>query len=63
MTGLDVDEQVADALARLGATGRKVLRRTDKATAVDAVWSGRRVVVKVLTTTDAYWRARWHREA
>jgi uncharacterized protein (DUF1330 family) len=50
-------------LRALNATGPRILRHTEKATTVEAQWRGRRVVVKVLTTTDVYWRHMWQREA
>jgi aminoglycoside phosphotransferase (APT) family kinase protein len=59
---LIADAHVARALRHVGATAQRLLRQTDKATVVDARWRGQRVVVKVLTTADPYWRELWVRE-
>jgi uncharacterized protein (DUF1330 family) len=61
--GEPLPADVSDRLRALSATGPRILRHTEKATTVEAQWRGRRVVVKVLTTTDVYWRHMWQREA
>jgi hypothetical protein len=61
--GQPLPADVGDRLRALNATGPRILRHTEKATTVAAQWRGRRVVVKAFTTTDAYWRYIWRREA